>query len=90
MSGKDLAIIHETHEGDEVTGYEIINATYDENTNTMTFEADSFSNYAIISKLAENPKTSDTLYRQVLLLILSLFGFAYGLASLSKRKQFNS
>jgi len=50
MSGKNLAIVHETHNGDEITGYELIDATYNEENNTITFETDSFSNYAIVSK----------------------------------------
>ena len=52
MSGKNLAIVHETHNGDEITGYEyeLIDATYNEENNTITFETNSFSNYAIVSK----------------------------------------
>ena len=50
MSGKNLAIVHETHNGDEITGYELIDATYNEENNTITFEANSFSKYAIVSK----------------------------------------
>ena len=50
MSGKNLAIVHETHNGNEITGYEVIDATYNEENNTITFETDSFSNYAIVSK----------------------------------------
>ena len=54
MSGKELAIIHEKHTGDTITGYELINVVYNEENNTITFETDSFSNYAIISKALEN------------------------------------
>ena len=50
MSGKDLAVIHELHNGEEIIGYELINATYNEENNTITFESDSFSHYAIVSK----------------------------------------
>ena len=52
MSGKDIVIVHEKHDDDEVTGYELIDAIYNENNNTVTFETDSFSNYAIASKEA--------------------------------------
>ncbi len=50
MSGKDLAVIHELHNGEEIIGYELIDATYNEENNTITFESDSFSHYAIVSK----------------------------------------
>lgn len=50
MSGKELAIVHEKHNGNTITGYELIDATYNEKNNTISFETDSFSNYAIISK----------------------------------------
>ena len=50
MSGKNLAIVHETHNGDKITGYELIDAVYNEENNTITFETNSFSNYAIASK----------------------------------------
>ncbi len=50
MNGKNLVIVHETHNGNEITGYELIDAVYNEENNTITFETDSFSNYAIASK----------------------------------------
>ena len=50
MSGKNLAIVHETHNGDEITGYELIDAIYNEENNIITFETNSFSKYAIVSK----------------------------------------
>jgi len=50
MSSKDLAIIHETHNGNTITGYELVDVIYNEENNTITFETDSFSNYAIVSK----------------------------------------
>ena len=50
MNGKDLIVVHEKHNGNEITGYEVIDATYNEENNTITFETDSFSNYAIASK----------------------------------------
>ncbi len=54
MSGKDLAIIHEVHDGNQVVGYDLIDANYDEGNNTITFETDSFSNYAIVYKQDQN------------------------------------
>lgn len=54
MSGKELAIIHEKHNGNTITGYELIDAVYNEENNTITFETDSFSNYAIVSKESTN------------------------------------
>jgi len=50
MSDKRIALVHETHEGDTITGYEIIDTVYDENTNSITFRTDSFSNYAVVYK----------------------------------------
>lgn len=50
MNGKNLVIVHEKHNGSEITGYELIDATYNEENNTITFKTDSFSNYAIASK----------------------------------------
>ena len=54
MSGKELAIVHEKHNGNTITGYELIDAVYNEENNTITFETDSFSNYAIVSKESIN------------------------------------
>ena len=72
LDGKDVAIIHETHEEDVVTGYKIIDAEYNEDDNTITFETNGFSNYAIVSKakssitenttsssISNSPKTGD-------------------------------
>ena len=50
MNGKDLVVVHEKHEGNTITGYEIIDTIYNKENNTITFETDSFSNYAIASK----------------------------------------
>lgn len=54
MSGKNLALIHEKHNGNTITEYELIDAVYNEENNTITFETDSFSNYAIVSKTIED------------------------------------
>ncbi len=50
MQGKDVAIIHEVHDGNQIVGYDLINANYNSNDNSITFETDSFSNYAIVTK----------------------------------------
>jgi len=50
MSGKDVVLVHEKHEGNTITGYEIIDATYNADKNTITFKTNSFSNYAVASK----------------------------------------
>ena len=50
MQGKDVAVIHEVHDGNQVVGYDLLNTTYNSNDNSITFETDSFSNYAIVSK----------------------------------------
>ena len=50
MTGKDIALVHEKHNGNTITGYEIIPATYNAVNNTITFKTNSFSNYAIVSK----------------------------------------
>lgn len=46
VDGSNFVIIHEKHDGT----YEVIETTYDPETNTISFEVDSFSNYAIASK----------------------------------------
>ena len=46
VDGSNFVIIHEKHDGT----YEVIETIYDPEANTITFEVDSFSNYAIASK----------------------------------------
>ncbi len=67
VNGDEVVIVHEKHDGT----YEVIPTTYDAANHTITFETDSFSNYAIASKeysAAEkvakslNPKTGDNIY----------------------------
>ncbi len=54
MAGKEVVIIHELHDGANVTGYETIPCEYLAQYNAIVFETDGFSNYAIASKdLAE-------------------------------------
>lgn len=50
MTGKDVVLVHEKHNGNTITGYEIIDATYNADKNTITFKTNSFSNYAVASK----------------------------------------
>lgn len=54
MEGKDLAVIHEVHDGNQVVGYDLINTQYNSSNNSITFETDSFSNYAIVSKSSQD------------------------------------
>ena len=49
MSGKDVVLVHEKHDGDKLE-YEIIETVYDEKNNSITFETDSFSTYALAVK----------------------------------------
>ena len=67
VNGDEVVIVHEKHDGT----YEVIPTTYDAANHTITFETDSFSNYAIASreysaaeKIAKslNPKTGDNIY----------------------------
>ena len=46
MNGKEVVLVHEKHDGT----YEIIETNYDSENNTITFETDSFSTYAIAYK----------------------------------------
>ncbi len=50
LSGKDIIVIHETHDGQ----YEKIDVQYDEEHNAISFVTDSFSNYAIATKGEDN------------------------------------
>ena len=50
MTDKEIVLIHETHNGNTITGYEIIETDYNVNDNTISFTTNSFSNYAIATK----------------------------------------
>lgn len=74
VNGNEIVIVHEKHDG----SYEVIPATYDKDTNTITFKTSSFSNYAIASKITndkqnniENPNTADNLINYVFLFAIS-------------------
>ena len=59
VKGNEVVIVHEKHDGT----YEVIPATYDSSTNTITFKTSSFSNYAVASKTATtdaSPKDTST------------------------------
>lgn len=49
MDGKEVALVHEIHD-DEAVRYEFVDINYNSETNTITFEEDSFSNFAIVVK----------------------------------------
>ena len=55
MNGKEVVLVHEKHDGT----YEVIETNYDSNNNTITFETDSFSTYAIATKEAEPKEQGD-------------------------------
>ena len=93
LKGKEAVIIHETHNGD----YEVIDASYNANNNTITFETDSFSNYAIAlrdapisseaSSKKQNPKTGDKIYIWAGILTVSVFGLILGRYALKRTKK---
>ena len=93
LKGKEAVIIHETHDGN----YEVIETSYNANNNTITFETDSFSNYAIALKDApissdttnkkSNPKTNDLIYIWAGLLTISIIGLIIGKRTLKKVKK---
>lgn len=56
VDGKNLAVVHEKHDGT----YEILPAIYDSDTQTLTFQTTSFSNYAIASKVEKDSKDNKT------------------------------
>ncbi len=53
IDGNEIVIVHEKHDGT----YEVIETTYDPETNTITFATTSFSNYAIASRTVTTPNT---------------------------------
>ena len=54
VSGKEVALVHELHDENGPTGYEFVNANYNSGTNTIEFEEDNFSNFAIVVRNSEN------------------------------------
>ena len=58
LDGTDVAVVHEAHEGENIVSYDVIEGTYDVDTQTITFETDAFSTYAIIYK-GENPNNNN-------------------------------
>ncbi len=76
VNGKEVAIVHEKHDGT----YEIIETEYNEEDNTITFTTKSFSNYAIATKnIADNkvetsPKTLDNIMTYIGTFIISSLG----------------
>ncbi|MBE6157181.1 MAG: hypothetical protein E7160_00070 [Firmicutes bacterium] len=62
MNGKDVVLVHETHDGNTITGYEEIGTIYNAQDNTITFETDSFSTYALASRKTENYMSNEEKY----------------------------
>lgn len=54
MDGKDVRVVHQTHNGDEITGYVVIIPEYNQANNTITFETNSFSKFAVASRNNSN------------------------------------
>ena len=96
VKGDEVVIVHEKPDGT----YEIIPATYDSSTNTLTFKTSSFSNYAIASKTIaeleeggstiENndnmPKTGDNIIIYIITFALAISALSVFLI-LSKKKR---
>ena len=60
LNASDVVVIHETHdENNNVAGYEVIEATYNEDNHKITFETDSFSTYAIAIKKGEESNQNE-------------------------------
>lgn len=62
FDGKDLKIVHEEHDAENnPTDYVVIDAAYDPDNNTVTFETNGFSTFALFSKNAnnDNPNNPD-------------------------------
>ena len=74
LNGNDAVIAHEKHDGT----IELIDAEYDEENMTVTFETDGFSNYAIGARTIDkkNVKTGDNVSIYFICLITSLIGLA--------------
>ena len=54
LEGKEVALIHETHDNNGITGYELIEANYNDQTGVISFETNGFSSYAIVYKTDNN------------------------------------
>lgn len=95
INGNEVVIVHQKHDGT----YEVIETTYDPDTNTISFVTDSFSNYAIASKTnaprtvisnkANNPLTSDNILTYIGILALSSIGLIIGIVIKKKYKRAN-
>lgn len=70
VDGNEVVLIHEKEDGT----YETIKTTYDEKTHTISFSTSSFSNYAIASKMVDNPNTIDNFNLYLLTSLISLLG----------------
>lgn len=53
LEGKDVVIVHEEHDDDELN-YQVIEVVKDDQESTITFETDSFSNYAVAYRNTNN------------------------------------
>ena len=91
VDGNEIVIVHEKHDGT----YEIIEATYDPEAQTLTFTTSSFSNYAIAAKTVASPETGvptrdsssaeETYYALSVISVLVVLSFAFLLRRLISR-----
>ena len=59
MEGKEVAVIHEVHDGNNIVGYDLLETSYNSSDNTISFETNSFSNYAIVVKDLNNDNNNN-------------------------------
>ena len=85
INADDIVLVHNIHDGEQ---YEIIEIdSYDKQTNTITFKTKSFSNYAIATRTSStvtSPQTSDSIYKWVTMLVISMIGLLYGVLKFRK------
>ncbi len=89
VNGKEIAIVHEKHDGT----YEVIPTEYIAEYNAIAFKTKSFSNYAIAMKTNDAintniPNTGDNVMFYILILGLSIIGFT-GTGLYLRKKKFN-
>ena len=83
VDGNSVVIVHQKHDGT----YDVIPATYDPVTNTITFKTSSFSNYAIASKTVDTPNTGDMIAKYLLIFFASASVFTLAILAARKSKK---
>ncbi len=60
LGGNEVAVIHEVRDADnKIVGYDVLDAEYDREKNTVTFETDGFSTYAIAVKPSDEKEENN-------------------------------